>query len=53
VHGVQHVQAELAIVMPKIPKGVKVEDDMVGGVDALKYSDHDMSDAINFSYLAS
>jgi hypothetical protein len=50
--GVQRTQEELAIVMPKIPKGVKTDDNMVGGVDSLKYSDHDVSDAIKFPDLA-
>jgi hypothetical protein len=52
VQGVQRTQEELGIVMPKIPKGVKTNDNMVGGVDSLKYSDHDVSDAIKFPYLA-
>jgi hypothetical protein len=39
-------------VMPKNPKGVKTEDNMVGGVDRLKYFDHDVSDTIKFPYLA-
>jgi hypothetical protein len=43
---------ELGIVMPKIPNGVKTGDNMVGGVDSLKYSNHDVSDAIKFPYLA-
>jgi hypothetical protein len=34
--------------MPKIPKGVKTTNNLVGGVDGLKYSDHDVSDAIKF-----
>jgi hypothetical protein len=38
VQGVQRTQEELAIVMSKIPEGVKVDDEMVGGVDGLKYS---------------
>jgi hypothetical protein len=38
--------------MPKIPKGVKVDDKMVGGVDALKYSDHDVVDTVKFPDLA-
>jgi len=43
---------ELAIVMPKIPKGVKANDRMVGGVYALKYSDHDVADTVKFPDLA-
>jgi hypothetical protein len=39
---------ELAIVMPKIPEGVKVDDEMVGGVDTIRYSDHDVADAVKF-----
>jgi hypothetical protein len=39
-------------VMPIIPKGVKPDDNMVGGVNSLKYSDHDVSDTIKFPYLA-
>jgi hypothetical protein len=38
--------------MPKVPKGVKTDDNMVGGVDRIKYFDHDVSDAIKFPYLA-
>jgi hypothetical protein len=49
--GIQRVQEELAIVMPKIPKGVKTDDNMVGGDDSLKYSDHDVSNALKFPYL--
>ena len=52
VQGVQCVHAELAIVMPKIPKGVKIDDNMVAGVDILKYSDHDVLDTIKIPYLA-
>jgi len=42
---------ELAIVMSKIPEGVNTDDEMVGGVKGLKYSYHDVSDAIKFLYL--
>ena len=42
----------MVIVMPKVPKGVKTDDNMVGGVDRIKYFDHDVSDAIKFPYLA-
>jgi hypothetical protein len=31
---------------------VKTDDNMVGGVNSLKYSDHDVSDAIKFPDLA-
>jgi hypothetical protein len=34
--------------MPKIPKGVKDDDGMVGGVDDLKYSYHDVVDVVKF-----
>jgi hypothetical protein len=34
--------------MPKIPKGVKTNDNMVGGFDIIKYYDHDVFDAIKF-----
>jgi hypothetical protein len=34
--------------MPNIPKGVKVEDEMVGGVDTIKYYDHDVADTTKF-----
>jgi hypothetical protein len=37
--------------MPNILEGMKVDDEMVG-VDALKYSDHDVTDAIKFPDLA-
>jgi hypothetical protein len=39
-------------VMPQIPEGVKADDEMVGGVNTMKYSDHDVADAIKFPYLA-
>jgi len=47
-YGVQRTQEEIAIVMKKIPEGVKADSDMVGGVKGLKYSGHDVSDAIKF-----
>jgi hypothetical protein len=50
--GVQCTQEELDIVMLIIPNEVKTRDSMVGGVYSLKYSNHDVSDAINFPYLA-
>jgi hypothetical protein len=37
--------------MPKIPEGVKEDDEIVGGVDTMKYSDHDMADTVKFPYL--
>jgi hypothetical protein len=49
--GVHRTTEELAIVMSKIPEGVNVDDEMVGGVEGLKYSYHDVSDAIKFLYL--
>jgi hypothetical protein len=48
VQGISCTQAELVIMMPKIPEGVKVEDEMVGGVDTIKYSNHDVADAVKF-----
>jgi hypothetical protein len=50
--GMQCTQEELSIVMSKIPNEVKTGDNMVGGFDSLKYSDHDVSDSTNFPYLA-
>jgi hypothetical protein len=50
---VQHTQAELSIVMSKIPNEVKTGYNMVGGVDSRKYSNHDVSDATKFPYLES
>jgi hypothetical protein len=38
--------------MLKIPEGVKANYEMVGGVNGLKYFDHDVFDAINFPDLA-
>jgi hypothetical protein len=52
VQGIKRTQAELAIVIPKIPEGVKVDDEMVGGLDTIKYSDHDVADAVKFPDLA-
>jgi hypothetical protein len=43
---------KLGIVMSKIPNKVKTEDNMVRGVDSLKYSDHDVSNTTKFPYLA-
>jgi hypothetical protein len=48
VHKGYHTQEELTIVMPKIPDGVKVDDEMIGGVNNMKYSDHDVADTIKF-----
>jgi hypothetical protein len=45
---VKRTQEELSIVMLKIPNEVKTWDNMVGGADELKYSDHDVSNATNF-----
>jgi hypothetical protein len=42
---------ELAIGMPKILEGVKVDDEMVGGVDTIRYSNHDVADVVKFLYL--
>jgi hypothetical protein len=41
-------QAEVTLVMPKIPEGVQIDDEMVGGVNTMKYSDHDVADTIKF-----
>ena len=38
--------------MPKILEGVKDKDEMVGGVDTIKYFDHGVADAVKFLYLA-
>jgi hypothetical protein len=37
--------------MPKILEGVKDDDDLVGGVDITRYSNHVMYDAVKFPYL--
>jgi hypothetical protein len=37
--------------MTKIPEGVNSNEEMVGWVEGLKYSDHDVFDAIKFQYL--
>jgi hypothetical protein len=34
--------------MPKILDGVKSNDEMIGGVNTMKYSDHDVADIIKF-----
>jgi hypothetical protein len=46
--GIQHTQAELEIIMPKILERVKENDEMVGGVNTMKYSDHDVAYIIKF-----
>jgi hypothetical protein len=38
--------------MPKIPEVVKVVNEMIGGVNIMKYSDHDVEDTIKFLDLA-
>jgi len=38
--------------MPKILDGVKVDDEMIGGVNTLKYSEQDVADTIKFLDLA-
>jgi hypothetical protein len=50
--GILRTQAELAIVMPKISKGVKADDEMVGGVDTIKYSNHDVANIVKCPDLA-
>jgi hypothetical protein len=52
VQGILHTQAELEIVMSKIPEGVKEDDAMVGEVNALKYSYHNVYDTVKFPDLA-
>jgi hypothetical protein len=51
VQGVQHAQAELVIIMPKIPDGVKVDKEMIGGVNGKRFSDHDIVDVVKFPNL--
>jgi hypothetical protein len=36
----------------KNPRGSEGDDEMVGGVDTIKYSDHDIADTVKFPYLA-
>jgi hypothetical protein len=38
--------------MPQIQEVVKADDEMVGGVNTMKYSNHDVTDAIKFLDLA-
>jgi len=52
MQGISCTQTKLEIVMPKIPEGVKEENEMVGGVETIKYFDHDVVDTIKFPYLA-
>jgi len=37
--------------MPNISEGVKFDDEMVGGVDTIRYSNHDVVDIVQFPYL--
>jgi hypothetical protein len=46
--GISQTQSEFEIVIPKIPKGVKANDEMVGGVHTIKYLDHDVVDTVKF-----
>jgi hypothetical protein len=39
--------------LPKIPSRVCVDDDMIGGVTTIKYSNHDVADVTKFLNLAS
>jgi hypothetical protein len=48
VHGGSQPQVEGTLVLPKILSGVCVDDDMVGGVTSIKYSDHDVAMSLNF-----
>jgi hypothetical protein len=34
--------------MPQIPEGVKDDDEMVEGLNTMKYSDHDIIDVVKF-----
>jgi hypothetical protein len=45
-------EAKYAMVTPVIPPGVTVEGDMLGEIESLRYSDHDLSDAKKFPELA-
>jgi hypothetical protein len=45
--GIKRAHVELEIVMTQILEGVKVDDEIVG-VNTMKYSDHDVVDAIKF-----
>jgi hypothetical protein len=40
------------IILPHIPTGVHVEPELLGHVEKLKYSEHDVSDETKFSELA-
>jgi hypothetical protein len=46
--GISCTQMKLAIVIPKIPKGLKAVDEMVGGVHTMKYFDHGVADIVKF-----
>jgi hypothetical protein len=38
--------------MPKISEGVEISNEMVGGVNTMKYSNHDVADTIKFPNLS-
>jgi hypothetical protein len=38
--------------MPNIPYGVKEDDEIIGGVNNIRYSYHDVADTIKFPDLA-
>jgi hypothetical protein len=45
-------QVEGTLIFPKLLSGVQVDDDMVGGVTTIKYSDHDVINVTKFPDLA-
>jgi hypothetical protein len=44
--------AKYPLVMPDIPDGVIIDEDMLGKVSQLKYADHDITDTTKFPELA-
>ena len=42
-------QTTTTIVFPRIPEGVRVKEDLLGYVEKLKYSHHDVMDTDKFS----
>jgi hypothetical protein len=47
-----HKEPEVEIVLPRIPKGVQVEMQLLGHVGKLKYFDHDVSNETKYPELA-
>jgi hypothetical protein len=45
-------QPVAAIIFPRIPEGVRVKLDLLGYVEKLKYSDHDVTNTENFPEFA-